>query len=105
MKTYRFVTTSHHDVIAETVEEAMEAFNEMKRKELSPQFDTVSQIEVEDEEGHYIPVQSNGRDHCLISRTHAHSGPLRSFVRPLNSLHRLRFLHPHENHKRLRSQR
>ncbi len=33
----------------------MEAFNEMKRKGLSPQFDTVSQIEVEDEEGHYIP--------------------------------------------------
>ncbi len=56
MKTYRFVTTSHHDVIAETVEEAMEAFNEMKRKGLSPQFDTVSQIEVEDEEGHYMPV-------------------------------------------------
>jgi hypothetical protein len=56
MKTYRFVTTSHHDVIAETVEEAMEAFNEMKRKGLSPQFYTVSQIEVEDEEGHYIPV-------------------------------------------------
>lgn len=34
----------------------MEAFNEMKRKGLSPQFDTVSQIELEDEEGHYIPV-------------------------------------------------
>jgi hypothetical protein len=56
MKMYRFVTTTHHDVSAETVEEAMEAFNEMKQKGLSPQFDTVIRIEVEDGAGHYIPV-------------------------------------------------
>ncbi len=56
MKTYRFVTTAHHDVSAETLEEAMEAFHEMKRKGLSPKVDVVSRIEVKDEKGEYIPV-------------------------------------------------
>ena len=56
MKTYRFVTTAHHDVFAETIEEAMEAFNEMKQKGLSPKVDVVSRIEVKDEKGEYIPV-------------------------------------------------
>ena len=35
MKMYRFVTTTHHDVQAETLEEAIDAFNEMKRGGLS----------------------------------------------------------------------
>jgi hypothetical protein len=56
MKTYRFVTKTHHDVFAETLEEALNAFNEMKRRGLSPQFDTVIRVEVEEEEGHYVPV-------------------------------------------------
>jgi hypothetical protein len=56
MKTYRFVIVAHHDVLAETLEEAMEAFNEMKRKGLLPKVDTVSRIEVKDEKGGYIPV-------------------------------------------------
>lgn len=56
MKTYRFVTTTHHDVFAETLEEALKAINEMKQRGLSPQFDTVMRIEVEDEKGHYVPV-------------------------------------------------
>ena len=56
MKTYRFVIASHHDVFAETLEEAMEAFNEIKRKGLSPEVDRVSRIEVKDEKGEYIPV-------------------------------------------------
>jgi hypothetical protein len=56
MKTYRFVTTAHHDVFAETLEEAMEAFNEMKQKGLSPKVDMVSRIEVKDEKGEFIPV-------------------------------------------------
>ena len=56
MKTYRFVTTSHHDVFAETLEEAMEAFNEMKRKGFSPKLDMVSRIEFKDEKGEYTPV-------------------------------------------------
>lgn len=56
MKTYRFVTAAHHDIFAETLEEAMDAFNEMKQKGISPQFEAVIRIEVEDQEGHYIPV-------------------------------------------------
>ncbi len=60
MKTYRFVTSSHHDVSAETVDEAMESFNEMRLKGLSPQLDKVIRVEVEGEEGHYIRV-----DHAL----------------------------------------
>ena len=56
MKTYRFVTTAHHDVFAETLEEAMEAFNEMKQRGLSPEVDKVSRIEVKDKKGEYLPV-------------------------------------------------
>lgn len=56
MKTYRFVVTTHHDVFAETLEQALEAFHEMKRRGLSPQFDSVMRIEVQDERGNYIPV-------------------------------------------------
>lgn len=54
MKTYRFVIASHHDVLAETLEEAMEAFKEMKHTGLFPKVDTVSRIEVKDEKGEYI---------------------------------------------------
>ena len=56
MKTYRFAIAAHHDVSAETLEEAMEAFNEIKQKGLLPKVDTVSRIEVKDEKGEYIPV-------------------------------------------------
>ncbi|MGB6063923.1 MAG: hypothetical protein WBG50_03885 [Desulfomonilaceae bacterium] len=56
MKKYRFVTTAHHDVLAETLEEAMEAFKDMREKGLSPEVDVVSRIEVEDEKGEYISV-------------------------------------------------
>ena len=56
MKTYRFVTTAHYDVLAETLEEAMEAFKEMKQKGLSPKVDVVSRIEVKGDKGEYSPV-------------------------------------------------
>jgi hypothetical protein len=56
MKTYRFVMAAHHDVFAETLEEAMEAFNEIRQKGLSPKVDMVSRIEVKDEKGEYTPV-------------------------------------------------
>jgi len=56
MKTYRFVAKTHHDVFAETLEEALKAFNEMNRRGLSLQFETVIRVEVEEEEGRYIPV-------------------------------------------------
>jgi len=41
-KTYRFVTATHRLVFAETLQEAMDAFNEMKREGLSRKFDMVS---------------------------------------------------------------
>lgn len=56
MKTYRFFTKAHCDVYAETLEEAVKSFNEMKQRGLSPELDTVVRIEVQDEEGHFIPV-------------------------------------------------
>jgi len=56
MKTYRFVTTAHYDVSAETLDDAMEAFREMKQKELLVQVDTVCRVEVDDEKGEYVPV-------------------------------------------------
>jgi hypothetical protein len=67
MKTYRFVTTAHHDVFAETVEEAMEAFKEMKQKGLSPKVDKVSRIEVKDKKGEYIPVECPRRADYLAA--------------------------------------
>jgi hypothetical protein len=56
MKTYRFVTTTHQDVAAETLEKAIEAFNRVRQAGLSPTIDTVRRIEVKDEEGDYVPV-------------------------------------------------
>ncbi len=56
MKTFRFVTSTHHDVSAETLEEAVEAFDELKRRGLSPRFNTVTRIEVKDENGEFVPV-------------------------------------------------
>jgi hypothetical protein len=56
MKAYRFVTENHQDVFAETLDEAIEAFNEMKQAGLSPKVDMVTRIEVRDEKGEYMPV-------------------------------------------------
>lgn len=56
MKTYRFVTAAHYDVFAETLEEAVKEFNEIKRKKDPPTVDMVSRIEVKDSQGEYIPV-------------------------------------------------
>lgn len=56
MRTYRFVVKTHHDVHAETLEEALKAFHEMQRQGLATQSTAVTRIEVEDEQGHYIPV-------------------------------------------------
>jgi hypothetical protein len=56
MKTYRFVTETHHAVFAETLEEAVESFNEMKRRGLSPKFNSVNRIEVKGETGEFIPA-------------------------------------------------
>ncbi len=71
MKTYRFVTTAHHDVFAETLEEAMEAFKDMRERGLSPEVDVVSRIEVEDEKGEYIPVDRPLRAGALAASKEA----------------------------------
>jgi len=71
MKTYRFVTTAHHDVFAETLEEALNAFNEMKRQGLSPRLETVIRVEVEDANGVFIPVDRALRAGDLDARQEA----------------------------------
>jgi hypothetical protein len=71
MKSYRFFVTTHHDVSAETLEEALKALNELRRRGLSPQFDTVTRIEVEDEEGHYVQVDHPLRAGDLDARKEA----------------------------------
>ncbi len=56
MKTYRFFTTAHHDVLAENLEKAMEAFKEMEQEGLLPNVGVISRIEVKNEKGEYVPV-------------------------------------------------
>ncbi|MBI5248071.1 MAG: hypothetical protein HY912_01130 [Desulfomonile tiedjei] len=72
MKTYRFVITTHHDVVAETLEEALETFNEMKRAGLSPNFEAVIRVEERDEKGEYIAVDRPLRAGDVDSRKEAH---------------------------------
>ena len=71
MKTYRFVTTTYHDVQAETLEKAIDAFNEMKRGEISTQLGIVSRIEVKDEKGNSVPVDRPLRGGDLDARQEA----------------------------------
>jgi hypothetical protein len=71
METYRFVIASHHDVFADTLEEAMESFNEIKQKGLSLKVDTVSRIEVKDEKGEYMPVDRALRAGILVANKEA----------------------------------
>jgi len=56
MKQYRFITMTHHHVLAETLEGAIEAFSEMKQKGLPSPVYTVSRIEGQGEKGKYAPV-------------------------------------------------
>ncbi len=56
MKQYRFVAMTHHHVLAETLEGAIEAFSELKQEGLPPTAYLVSRIEVEEEKGKYVPV-------------------------------------------------
>jgi hypothetical protein len=72
MKTYRFVIEAHHDVSAETLEEALVAFNEIKRKGLSPEVDMVSRIDVKAEKGEYMPVDYPMRAGNLAANKEAH---------------------------------
>jgi len=81
MKTYRFVGKTHHDVIAESLEEAVKVFSEMKQEGLLPEVDVVSRIEVQDAKGVYVPVDRPLRAgdilHSLPSK-----GPARSLRLP-----------------------
>jgi len=74
MKTYRFVTKTHQDVLAETLEEAVKAFEEMRQAGLTPKLETVSRIEVEDEEGEYIPIDRPLRAEYQTAPEEAHGG-------------------------------
>lgn len=56
MKTYRFVTETHRHVLAESLEEAIQAFNEMNPEAISNQANRVTRIEVQDEDGEFWPV-------------------------------------------------
>jgi hypothetical protein len=71
MKTYRFVMTTHHDVFAATLEEAVETFHELRRQGLSPKLDVVTRIEVENEKGDFIAVDRPLRGGDLDARWEA----------------------------------
>ena len=71
MKTYRFVTTTHEDVVAESVDKAIEAFNRVRQAGLSSEIDTVSRIEVRDENGEYVQVDRPLRAKYQVVETSA----------------------------------
>ncbi len=71
MKTYRFVTTTHQDVVAETLEEAIAAFNEMRQAGFSPTVDTVGRVEVRDDKGGYARVDRPLRAKYLAANKQA----------------------------------
>ncbi len=56
MKEFRFVSTTHHSVSAETLEKAIEAFNEIKQEGDAPAIHLVRRVEVKDDGGEYVPV-------------------------------------------------
>ncbi len=56
MGRFRFVATTHHDVSAENLQEALRAYKELKRKGVVPKVSTVQRIEVEDENQVFVPV-------------------------------------------------
>jgi len=71
MKTYRFVATAHEDVVAETLEKAIETFNKRRPARLSPGVVTVERIEVRDEKGGYVPVDRPLRAKYLFANKQA----------------------------------
>jgi len=75
MNTYRFVTTAHQDVVAETLEVAIKAFNGMKQAGLSPKIDTVCRIEVRDEQEGHVPVDRPLRAEYLAASKQAEIRP------------------------------
>lgn len=56
MKRYQFVVRTHHYVSAESLREAIGAFEEMKRTGRLPTAWIVERIEVQDEHGDFVPI-------------------------------------------------
>jgi hypothetical protein len=72
MKTYRIVAATHHDIFAESLDEALRSFHEMKRQGLLPHVDSVIRVEVEDQKGHYVSVDRPLRAGDLDARKGEH---------------------------------
>ena len=68
MKRYRFVVRTHHYVSAESLREAISAFDEMKRTRRLPTTWVVERIEVRDERGEFVPIDRPLRAGDLESR-------------------------------------
>lgn len=75
MKTYRFVTTSYQDVVAESLQEAIETFEKMKDAGLLARVETVGRIEVRDEEGRYVRVDRPMRAQYPVGNEPADTRP------------------------------
>lgn len=56
MKRFRFIATTEHDVSAETLDEAIEAFNQLKQRGKTDVLTRISRIDVLDENEEYVPV-------------------------------------------------
>ncbi len=62
MRQFRFVGTTHHSVSAESLEKAIETFNEIKKSGIARGVHSIRRVEVMDDDGEYVPV-----DHPLRS--------------------------------------
>jgi hypothetical protein len=56
MGRFRFFATTYRDVSADTLEEALKAYKEIRRKGSAPEVSRVRRIEVEDETRGFVPV-------------------------------------------------
>ena len=76
MGRYRFVVSTDHDVSAENLEEALHAFNELRKKGLVPRPSTVRRIEIQDEDRGFVPVDRPLRAGDLPRHENAEAQPL-----------------------------
>lgn len=56
MKEFRFIATTHHHVSADTLEEAIERFQELKQRDKAHERCTITRIDVLDEHDTFVPV-------------------------------------------------
>jgi hypothetical protein len=71
MKTYRFVVTAHQDVVAETLDNAIETFSKTRHATPSPRIITVERIEFRDEKEAFRPVDRPLRAEYLFENKQA----------------------------------